>query len=71
MRYVIARLDDFEREQTYRFYISESLFAAGDGKHLKKSYVELMREYSKPADNRPREEILNSALGALGIKVNE
>lgn len=69
MRYVLARLDDFEREQTYRFYISESLFAAGENKHLKKSYVELMKDFNKPVDNRPREEILNGALDALGIKV--
>lgn len=71
MRYVLARLDEFNREQTYRFYIAESLFAAGEQKHLQKSYIEIMQNYNKPIDRRPREEIVNSALDALGIKVNE
>ena len=41
MRYVAARLDEYEREQTYRIYVTRSLQLLPQGQFLSKNYEDL------------------------------
>lgn len=43
MRYVNARADEQSREETYRFFVTESLRMLPQQKYIEKSYIELLK----------------------------
>lgn len=54
MRYVISRCEAEERDETYRFYVSEALRIVG---HLDKSYRDLLDQSKVP--KRSPDDIIN------------
>lgn len=42
MRYVVARLEEYSREMTYRFYIADSLQAIPQNKHLMTRFYDVL-----------------------------
>lgn len=65
MRYVEARLGKYKREETYRFFVTESLRLAPQHKFLTKSY----REFLKPQkiDTRNGDEIAIDVIKKAGL----
>lgn len=43
MRYVNARAGEQSREETYRFFVTESLRMLPQHKYIEKSYIELLK----------------------------
>lgn len=43
MRYVNARAGEQNREETYRFFVTESLRMLPQNKYIGKSYIELLK----------------------------
>lgn len=70
MRYVIARYNEYQREMAYRFYISESLFAQGQNKHLTKPYSEILDTLKNGFKEEPSgDEIAIEVIKNAGLKV--
>ena len=66
MRYVVARLDEFNREMTYRFYISSSLQLAPQNKHITKSLYDLLYNYH-PEEEKTGDEIVEDIMLRAGL----
>lgn len=66
MRYVRARLEEYQQTLAYRIYISDSLFCAGDNKRLVSRFYDVI---TKPKDTRTADEIATDIINRLGIKV--
>lgn len=53
MRYVEARINEYERQETYRIYISKSLQLIPQSRYLQASYQDLFKRekaYNKSSD---------------------
>lgn len=70
MRYVEARLNEFEREEAYRIYVTKSLQLIPQNSYIKVSYMDLFDE-KKPVDNRTGEQILLDVMRNAGLKFEE
>lgn len=66
MRYVNARLDEYDREEAYRIYISKSLQLIPQSKWLAKGYDELLNP--KPEDSLTGEEIVLDVMKRAGLQ---
>jgi hypothetical protein len=66
LRYVNARLDEYDREEAYRIYISKSLQLIPQNQWLSKSYNELLNT-NKPVDNRSGKEIAIDVMKKAGL----
>lgn len=55
MRYVKARESEYQREQAYRFYITDSLMYAGENKYITVRYADIITP--KKHDTRSGDEI--------------
>lgn len=66
MRYVEARLDEYQREETYRFYVTKSLQLAPQGQYLTASYTDCLTPEKK--DNRSGDEIVIDIMSRAGLK---
>lgn len=65
MRYAESRFLTFQREETYRIFVTESLkliaentAAFAGGKIIKTSYAEILKNTSKPVSNESYDEII-------------
>lgn len=65
LRYVIARLDEENREMAYRIYVTQSLQNVPQNKYITKSYYDMI--YPKPEDNRSAEEIADDIIEKAGL----
>ena len=65
MRYVDARLDEYQREEAYRIYVTNSLQHAPRGQSLTKSYYELIHPAKK--DTRSGDEIALEVIKRAGL----
>ena len=54
MRYVEARIEEFDREEAYRIYVTKSLQLAPQQGYIKESYYDIM---SEKTDTRTADEI--------------
>ena len=69
MRYVLAKLEEYEREKAYRVYISESLRLQAENKYISKPFSEILEAFDRPVDRRTAEEIIEDSLVKLKITV--
>ena len=68
MRYVKARIEEYHREETYRFFVTESLRLAPQGKVINKSYVELLKPQT--VETRTGKEVADEVAEKLGTKID-
>lgn len=71
MRYVEARIDDFNREEAYRIYVSKSLQLIPQNKCLQKSYSEIINESKRERDTRSGDEIVADIMLNAGLRFEE
>ena len=71
MRYVEARIDDYNREEAYRIYVSKSLQLIPQNKCLQKSYLEILEDSTKKQDVRSGDEIVADVIRKAGLKFEE
>ena len=69
MRYVEARLDECQREETYRIYVTKSLQLFPQNKYLQSSYQDIINP--KPRDNRTGDEIVADIMKRAGLTFEE
>lgn len=65
MRYVVARLEFYYRDMTYRFYIADSLQNIPQNKYIGKRLYDII--YPTPVDTRSGDEIAADVINKLGL----
>lgn len=68
MRYVRSKYNQYKTDQAYRIYITDSLYANGQGKALTARYYDLI--HPKEIDPRSGDEIALDVINRLGLKVD-
>lgn len=68
MRYVNARADEQNREETYRFFVTESLRMLPQQKYIGKSYIELLKPVK--VETRTGEQVANEVAKNLNTFVD-
>jgi len=71
MRYVEARIDEYNREEAYRIYVSTSLQLIPQNKCLQKSYREIIDDSKRVVDTRSGDEIVADVMLHAGLKFGE
>ena len=71
MRYVSARLEQELREVTYRYYITDALYAQGENRRMKHRFVDIISGKVKPPDTRSGDEIAEDVIKRAGLKIKE
>ena len=71
MRYVEARLDEFEREETYRIFVTTSLQLIPQNKHLVKSYTDMVMKNQNPVNNRTGDDIAMDIITRAGLTLGK
>ena len=67
MRYVKARLDEEDREEAYRIYVSRSLQLNPQNGHIEKSYYDIMQGKVE-IDDRDGDEIAADIITRAGLR---
>ena len=70
MRYVKARYEEYNREEAYRFFITESLRLAPQGQYIQKSFYDIINN-PQPADTRTGDEIFADVMAQAGLRFEE
>ena len=65
MRYVEARIDENNREEAYRIYVTRSLQLAPQGSYITKQYMEMLKP--QKVDNRSGDEIVADVFKNAGL----
>lgn len=65
MRYVLARIEQDTREETYRIYVTRSLQLAPRGESLVSNYTELISQ--EPKETKTGDEILIEVMTKAGL----
>ena len=63
-----ARINEYNREETYRIFVTESLRFAPQDKVLNKSYLELLKH--EKVETRSGIEVAEKVAEKLGTKIN-
>ena len=71
MRYVLARLDEYNREEAYRIYVTRSLQLIPQTKCLQKSYLEILNESESVKDTRSGDQVALDIIQQAGLKLKE
>ena len=71
MRYVEARIDEYNREEAYRIYVTKSLQLAPQSKHLQVSYLDILNPQKIKVDDRSGDEIVADVMKSAGLKFGE
>ncbi len=66
MRYVEARVEDFNRDEAYRIYVSKSLQLIPQNKYVAKELKEIL--HPEKSDNRTADEIASEVFKNAGLK---
>ena len=67
-----ARYTDYIRDETYRFYIADSLFYQARGKALTLRYSELLDSLNKPIEPEPTgDEIVADIMTKHGLRFKD
>lgn len=69
MRYVEARLDEYQREQAYRVYVTKSLQLAPQSQYISVSYDDVI--HPKPVDTRTGDEIVADVMRNAGLRFGD
>ena len=67
MRYVVARLQEYGREMTYRFYVANSLQNIPQNKYTTMSLYDLLYNENDINDERTGEEIALDIIQRAGL----
>lgn len=65
MRYVEARIEEYNREETYRIYVTACLQHAPRGESMNKSYYDLIKK--QKVDTRSGEEVALDIITKAGL----
>ena len=68
MRYVEARIDEYNREQTYRFYVTKSLQLIPQSKYLETQYLDMLKPQEK---SKTGDDIVRETMKLAGLKFGE
>lgn len=68
MRYVNARADEQNREETYRLFVTESLRMLPQQKYIGKSYIELLKP--EKVETRTGEQVADEVAKSLNTFVD-
>lgn len=71
MRYVEARLDEYQREEAYRFYLGKSLQLIPQNKWLKNDYFYFVNLEKKPRESRSGDQIAADIMKRAGLHFEE
>ena len=71
MRYVLARLDTERREDTYRYYLTDSLYFNGENKHLTVRYIDIVNGKWTPPKEMDGDKIAADVIAKAGLVVKE
>lgn len=63
---MIARFKQQQRDETYRIYVTDSMFYQSDNKRLNTRYYDLI---NKKVETRSANEIISDVLNKAGLKV--
>lgn len=63
-----ARINEYNREETYRIFVTESLRFAPQDKVLNKSYLELLKP--QKIETRSGKEVADEVAEKLGTKID-
>jgi hypothetical protein len=66
MCYLIARFKQQQKDETYRIYVTDSMFYQSDNKRLNTRYYDLI---NKKVETRNANEIISDVLNKAGLKV--
>lgn len=66
MRYVEARIEEYNRDEAYRFYITRSLQLVPQNKYLKDSYFDVLTP--KKVDTRSGDDIVRDVMARAELK---
>lgn len=69
MRYVEARITEYNREEAYRFYITKSLQLAPQNKYISSSFSDIINK--KSISNKSADEIVLDIFNKAGLKFEE
>ena len=69
MRYVEARLDEYNREEAYRIYVSNSLQLIPQNKYIGISYLDMLN--TKKEDQKTGDDIIMDIMNRAGLKFEE
>ena len=68
LRYVKSKAEQIKREELYRIMMTESLRILPEGKHITKSYLELLKP--QEVDTRTGEQVDEEVAKKMGTKVD-
>ena len=66
MRYVEARIEEYNREEAYRIYVTRSLQLVPQNSYITIPFTDILK--SKVIDNRTGEEIVTDVMKRAGLK---
>lgn len=67
MRYLVACIKRDRREESYRVYVTDSLYYSGQNKTVSKRYIDLVN--AKPVEHRSADDIIDDVVHRVGLKV--
>ena len=71
MRYVMARLETERREDTYRYYLTDSFYCNGQNQHLTVRYFDLLNGKRLPSEEMDGDAIAEDVITKAGLVVKE
>lgn len=71
MRYVEARIEEYNREEAYRIYVSNSLQLAPQNKYMQKSYRDIIDSIYNPPKQVSGDEIVADIISRAGLKFED
>ena len=71
MRYVEARIDEYNREEAYRIYISKCLQLVPQQKYMNMAYTDMIKSMYEKPETRTGDEIVTDIMKRAGLKFEE
>ena len=71
MRYVMARLEEYLCDITYRYYVTDYMYAEGCNKKMANRFVDIIKGKMKVPDQRSGDEIAEDVLKRAGITLGD
>lgn len=68
MRYVKARVDEHNRDEAYRLFVTENLRLAPQQKYMRYNWVDFLKEINNPTLQKTCEEIVVDVMIKAGLK---
>lgn len=71
MRYVLAKLVEYDHDKAYRIYVTRSLQLIPQSQYLQASYTDTISGKIKPQDTRDGDEIASDVMTNAGLKFGD